>query len=509
MKLSVKIILITVSSFVAFVIIVALTSDIILMDSFAEMDVSPKVKLSIGYVFITLFIYSAILCGAMLFFIRTTVLKRLSILNNYVRDICHSGNIQNRLDMHGNDEFGEVAVSINNMISSLVKSEEALKESEERYRALFERAPDSILVIGAEGEEVGVIFAANRAAAEQHGYTVEEMCRLKIFDLNAPETNEIAPEMIDDIVDEAWVTREAWHVKKDGSIFPIEIHAGLVKIKGRKYILGFDRDITVRKLAQEKDQIYLQQISKLNGELSMQAANLAVVNADLESFNYSVSHDMRTPLTKISGYCQLLLEDERLDEQTHTYISRIYESSCWMDELIDAMLDLSSFSRAVFNRQPINLTVLVMDLLNDLKVAEPQRNVEIIVQPNVIVEGDVNLLKIMFTNLLNNAWKYSSHKAKTTIEFGISTNDGRYEYFVRDEGAGFDMKQANKLFRVFTRLHDSSQFTGSGIGLATVHRIIARHGGTIRAEAVVDVGATFFFTLPSENKMFFDINAIK
>jgi PAS domain S-box-containing protein len=382
------------------------------------------------------------------------------------------------------------------MLGSLESAEQSLKESEERYRALFERAPDSIIIIGAEGKEAGRIVAANKAAAAQHGYSVEELCSLRIFDLNTPEANLVAGEIIKKIAKGEWVTCEMWHFRKDGSQFPIEVHAGPFRIRGRNYILGFDRDITSRKLAEESDKMYLEKIRQLNAELGRQSANLALANKELETFNYSVSHDMRGPLTRISGYCQLMLEDDSgVDSQTRTYLTRIYESSCWLDEMIDAMLKLAQLSRACFSPEAVNLTEICREHLDSLLQADPARAVEVTLAPGVTVLGDESLLRILMANLINNAWKYSSRTGQARIEFGVMTDGPAPVYFVRDNGTGFDMKDADKLFQVFTRLHDPTQFSGSGIGLATVQRIITRHGGRIWAKGKVGCGATFFFTL--------------
>jgi light-regulated signal transduction histidine kinase (bacteriophytochrome) len=290
-----------------------------------------------------------------------------------------------------------------------------------------------------------------------------------------------------------------WHFRKDGSRFPIEVHAGPFRIKGRNYILGFDRDITSRKLAEESDRMYLEQIRQLNTELGRQAVNLELANRELETFNYSVFHDMRGPLTRICGYCQLMLEDDSgVDPQTRTYLTRIYESSCWLNEMIDAMLKLAQLPRAVFSPEPVNLSAICQELLNTLCQAEPGRAVDVKVAPSVTVLGDESLLKILMANLITNAWKYSSRTGQARIGNCIMTGGPSPVYFVCDNGTGFDMKDADKLFRVVTRLYDPTQFSGSGTGLATVHRIVTRHGGRIWAEGEAGQGATFFFTLAPE-----------
>lgn len=453
-------------------------------------------KSVICYILLALLICGTVFCTVMMLFVRGTVLKRLATLSTVVGDISKNRDISARLDVKGEDELETLAESINTMLGSLESAEQALKESEERYRALFERAPDSIIIMGTEGDDAGRIVAANEAAAAQHGYSIEELCSLTIQDLNTPEANLVAGDLMGNIARGEWITCELWHFRKDGSQFPIEVHAGPLVIGGVRYILGFDRDITSRKLAEESDRMYLEQIRQLNIELGFKASELAVANKELESFNYSVSHDMRGPLTRISGYCQLMLEDNSgIDPQLKTYLTRIYESCCWLDEMIDAMLKLSQLARADFAPVKVNLSAIVEEAVCELTQAEPKRPVEAIVAPDVAVLGDPRLLKILVSNLINNSWKYSARSERTRIEFGVMTDRSTPVFFVRDNGAGFDMKDAGKLFRVFTRLHDPTQFRGSGIGLATVQRVVARHGGRVWAEGEVGQGATFYFTL--------------
>ena len=454
-------------------------------------------KASIIYVLTALFVAGGVFCCVMLFFIRETILKRLETLTQKVSKISTEGYISGRLPVSGRqDELNALAVSINSMLDSLENAEKDVRESEERYHMLFDRAPDSIIIIGVEGDDAGRVIAANQAAADQHGYTVDEICQLQIYDLNTAETNSKAADIAADIVAGEWVTAEVWHLKKDGTQFPIEIHAGLIKIAGKKYILGFDRDITQRKLTEETDRMHLEQVRLLNDELSRKAIELAAANNELETFNYSVSHDMRGPLTRISGYCQLLLDDDStLDPDAREYVTRIYESETWLNEMIDALLQLAQLTRVEIVSGRVDLSAIAEEVLRELTLENPDRPVRIRIVPNVVVSGDSRLLKMVMINLLGNAWKYSSLKKDALIEFSVEQTETGPVYAVRDNGDGFDMKDAGKLFRVFTRLHAASQFAGTGIGLATVQRIIFRHGGRIWAEAQPGVGATFFFTL--------------
>ncbi len=455
-------------------------------------------KATIAYIFTALFLAGGVLCGVMLLFVRGTILTRLKFLTTRVRQITDTRDISARVPLSEHqDELQTLAVSINGMLDSLELAEAGMRESEGRYRMLFERAPDAIIIIGVEGDEAGRIVAANQAAADQHGYPLDELLGLRINDLNTAETNKISGSLTAAIVAGEWATAELWHQKKDGTQFPIEIHAGLITIGGKKYILGFDRDITQRKITEESDHMHLEQIRALNERLSRKAIDLAAANNELETFNYSVSHDMRGPLTRISGYCQLLLDDDAdLDPHVKEYIIRIYESETWLNEMIDALLHLAQLTRAEIVSGRVNVSAIADETMKELSLEYPDRSVRTRIEPDIVVAGDARLLRMVMINLLGNAWKYSSGKSDALIEFGVEQTETGPVYYVRDNGAGFDMKDEDKLFRVFTRLHDSSQFNGTGIGLATVQRIIFRHGGRVWAEAEVGVGATFFFTLP-------------
>jgi PAS domain S-box-containing protein len=454
-------------------------------------------KASIVYVLTALFVAGGVFCCVMLFFMRETILNRLAAVTQKVTRITTQGDISVRLPVSGRqDELSALAVSINGMLDSLENAEKDVRESEERYRMLFDRAPDAIVVIGLEGVEAGRVVAANQAAADLHGYTLDEIFQLRIYDLNTAETNKSAADMMAAIATGEWMTAEVWHLKKDGTQFPIEIHAGLIISGGKKYILGFDRDITQRKITEETNNMHLEQIRRLNDKLSRKAIELATANNDLETFNCSVSHDMRGPLTRISGYCQLLLDDDStLDSHAKEYVTRIYESETWLNEMIDALLHLAQLTRTEIISSCVNLSAIAEEVLKEITLENPERLVRTHIEPNIVVSGDFRLLKMVMINLLGNAWKYSSRKKDTLIEFGAEQTETGQVYYVRDNGDGFDMKDAGKLFRVFTRLHASSEFAGTGIGLATVRRIILRHGGQIWAEAQPGVGATFFFTL--------------
>ena len=236
---------------------------------------------------------------------------------------------------------------------------------------------------------------------------------------------------------------------------------------------------------------------ELEDHVNQRTTELQASIRELESFSYSVSHDLRSPLRGINGFSSLLLQDygERLDEQGREYLRRICSATLRMSELIDGMIDLAQLTREPIHLAEINLSRIAESIAKELHAAEPERRVEFTAEPDVQVRGDERLLRVVLHNLLSNAWKFTARKNVAHIEFGVRQKGSSTVYFVSDDGAGFDMRYADKLFGAFQRLHGVKDFAGTGIGLATVHRIVQRHGGLVWAEGEIDKGATFFFTL--------------
>jgi len=266
-------------------------------------------------------------------------------------------------------------------------------------------------------------------------------------------------------------------------------------------VWGSFQDITEQKRAEKE-------IHQLNINLERRivdrTSELAAANKELEAFSYSVSHDLRAPLRAIDGFSQALLEDyaDRLDEQAQNYLNRVRGATQRMGQLIDDMLTLSRVTRVEMKRENVDLSLLVANVLEELQQNEPARKVDWHVEPGLIAVGDERLLRVVLVNLLSNAWKFIGKTANAKIEFNATLNaDCTPEFFVRDNGTGFDMHHADKLFGVFQRLHTAAEFPGTGVGLATVQRIIHRHGGQVRAIGMPDQGATFYFTLPSQLSM--------
>jgi light-regulated signal transduction histidine kinase (bacteriophytochrome) len=237
----------------------------------------------------------------------------------------------------------------------------------------------------------------------------------------------------------------------------------------------------------------------LNETLRQARAATEAANLELEAFSYSVAHDLRAPLRGVDGFSQALLEDyaEKLDEEGRSYLKHLRESAQQMGRLIDDLLALSRVTRSELVREPVDLSGLAQNVAIQLRKAQPDRRVEIVISPGIAADGDARLLRVALENLLGNAWKFTGKRAEARIEVGVTPGSER-AYFVRDNGAGFDMAYASKLFGAFQRLHSTSEFEGTGIGLATVQRIINRHGGRIWAIGEVDRGATFCFTLGEE-----------
>jgi len=238
-------------------------------------------------------------------------------------------------------------------------------------------------------------------------------------------------------------------------------------------------------------------LSDKEAQLRGHAARLEQVNKELEAFSYSVSHDLRAPLRGIDGFSQALLEDyaDSLDDQGKDYLQRVRAASQRMAQLIDDMLKLSRVTRAEMRHETVDLSALAHDIAGELQKTRPERQVDFVIAPGLVVNGDAQLLRAVLENLLGNAWKFTSAHPCAKIEFGIAEYEGKPAYFVRDDGVGFDMAYVDKLFGAFQRLHAMNEFPGTGIGLATVQRIIHRHGGHVWAEGAVEQGATFYFTL--------------
>ncbi len=371
------------------------------------------------------------------------------------------------------------------------KAEEKLKLANAYNRSLIEASLDPLVTIDA----VGKITDVNIATEKVTGCSRAELIGTDFSDyFTEPAKAEAGYQQV---FEEGFVMDYALEIRRrDGQVTPVLYNAAVYN-DGAGKVLGVfaaARDITERKRAEDE-------IRKLNRELEARViertAMLEAANKELEAFAYSVSHDLRTPLRGIDGFSLALLEDyaDKLDENGKDYLKRVRKGALKMGQLIDALLNLSRLTRGEIKSSVVDLSSLVKNSVEELRKSEPDRMAEFIIADGVTVKGDSMMLRAAIDNLLANAWKFTGKREAARIEFGITRVNGKTAYFVRDNGSGFDMTYANKLFTAFQRLHGTTDFPGLGIGLATVQRIIHRHGGRVWAEGEVEKGATFYFTL--------------
>jgi hypothetical protein len=277
-------------------------------------------------------------------------------------------------------------------------------------------------------------------------------------------------------------------------VVEVEIAASAIDYGGKRVICAAIRDITERKQAEEA-------IRRLNEELEdrvrRRTAQLRAANEELQALSTSVSHDLRAPLRAMTGFGRILLEDygDGLDEAGQDYLRRIQEAGERMGMMIDDLLDLSRLTRREMRYEEVDLSALAGSVADDLRRVDPGRRARFVIAEGISATGDTGMLRGVLENLLENAWKFTSKEPEALIEFGAVEREGRFVYYVRDNGVGFDQAYADKLFAPFQRLHGEGEFEGTGVGLSTVARIVRRHGGTLWAEGEVGRGAAFYFTL--------------
>ncbi len=388
-------------------------------------------------------------------------------------------------------EEGRLVSSAIRDVTARKLAEEKMLQSEERFRLLVQGVKDyAILMLDPEGR----IVSWNEGAQRIKGYTAEEIIGDHFSRFYTPEDIAAGEPArgLKTAQQRGHFENEGWRVRKDGSRFWANlIITAMYGPDGE--LRGFSkvtRDITERKQAEER-------LRALNESERQHALQLEAVNKELEAFSYSVSHDLRAPLRGIDGFSLALLEDygDKLDEQGQRHLTRIRAAAQRMAQLIDDMLQLAGVTRSEMRIESVDLSAMAKAILAELQNSEPEREVECDVQDSVVARGDPRLLRIVLVNLLGNAWKFTGKAPRPKIEFAAVNRDGRTVFFVRDNGAGFDMAYSQKLFGAFQRLHAASDFPGTGVGLATVQRIIHRHGGKVSGEGAEGMGATFSFTL--------------
>ncbi|MBW3563661.1 MAG: PAS domain S-box protein [Acidobacteria bacterium] len=362
------------------------------------------------------------------------------------------------------------------------------REAEKR-QVMWNLSRDMMVIANPERNLVDV----NPAWTTTLGWSREELLGRRYEELLHPDDRARTEEEIGRISDsQSTVLFTNRYRSRDGSYRSLQWHS-VREEKGE--IFGVARDVTEIVRASET-------LHNLNRELEsrvrLRTRDLETANRELESFSYAVSHDLRAPLRAIEGFSRMVIErhSEDLPEQARHYLERVRTASSRMGEIIDGLLSLSKFSRGDLRTETVNLSEIASDIVEDLRVADPDRNAKVTIERKMHTTGDRRLLQSLLLNLISNAWKFSSERDPAVIEIGSSVNGRITEFHVRDNGAGFDQKHVEKLFKPFQRLHSIEEFDGTGLGLATVQRIVSRHGGAVWAEGELEKGATFRFTLP-------------
>lgn len=380
------------------------------------------------------------------------------------------------------------------VLSAIVDISER-RRAEKKFQLAVESAPNGVVMINSEGR----IVLVNVQTERLFGYERVELLGQPVEILVPERYRGKHPSYRDKFLGDPAVRsmgagRDLYGLRKDGSEFPVEIGLTPIQTEEENMVMSAIVDITERKQAEgELRRLY----EELEQRVVERTAQLQSVNKELEAFSYSVSHDLRAPLRHINGFSQALLEDyeDKLDETGKGYLHEVRGASQEMAQLIDDVLQLARVTRSEMRREVVNLSALAHSIVAELQAGDADRTVAIAIEERLSTRGDKRLLRIMLSNLIGNAWKFTSKQEHAEIGFGQDEKNAEKFYFVRDNGAGFDMAYAGKLFGAFQRLHTAGEFEGTGIGLATVQRVVLRHGGRVWAEGTVNQGATFYFTL--------------
>ena len=421
----------------------------------------------------------------------------IEFLAERVNIIASNRDFNQQVESDEPNEIGSLYRSVGQLLEAIRDSQQQLLQGEDRLEAIISIAGSALISIDDEFR----ITLFNHQAEKVFGYAAHEVLG-KSLNMLLPERFRHSHErqivnfsLHGDQVRMSLDRMDVIGLRKNGEEFPVEASISQMLLGEKKIFTVALVDVTQRRQTEQELEAYR---SHLEDVVAERTSELRTKNSELEAFSYSIAHDLRAPLRSITSFSQILLEDakDKLSKDDIDHLSRVVRAGQHMAELIDGILDLARIGRSQLSFADVDLSALVTRMKKRLTGDQPARDVRWDIQPGVVVRGDSQLMGIVIENLIGNAWKYTSKKATARIAFGVVDQRGKRTFFVRDNGAGFDMKYAENLFAVFQRLHTADKFEGTGVGLATVQRIIHRHGGAIWAEAVVNEGASFYFTLP-------------
>lgn len=428
--------------------------------------------------------------------LQQTISKPILALAETAKVISRQQDYSVRAKKISDDEVGLLTDAFNQMLTRIEKQTIDLSESEERMRSILDSAMTAVVVMNVDGK----IIDWNSRAEKMFGWQRHEALNQGLADTIIPPNLRDAhlkgmryylatghAPVFNKLV-------EMMALRRDGTEFPVELSISPLKTSDTLTFCGFITDITERKQAEEKIKLFNQQLEQMVHE---RTEELEAVNKELESFSYSVSHDLRAPLRAIHGYMNIFSEEYsgKFDTEAQRLTSIIMNNTQKMGRLIDDLLAFSQLGRRELIKTPTSMTQMVLNVCEEQKRLEEGRTIEFIIQelPNALV--DTVTMRQVWINLISNAVKYTKNRTRTVIEIGSDEGDDEQVYHVKDNGAGFDMLYYDKLFGVFQRLHSQKEFEGTGVGLAIVQRIVSRHGGKVWAKGKPDEGATFYFSL--------------
>jgi len=415
-------------------------------------------------------------------------------------EVVGAGNLEYRISMSGQDELAELARSFNDMTDELrevtvskdqlqkemderKRAEEELRLSEEKFAKAFAGNPAAIAMTSLDG----LFLEVNDTWMALTGFSRDEVIGRFAREINIWPNSEAASRFVKGLREKGSI--QDWEQelhKKSGEVFVAQLSAQILTVRGEDLILSAFLDITGRK--------------QTEAEREKLISNLEAANKELESFSYTVSHDLRAPLRAIDGFSQMLLRDigDKLDSESARKFNVISNNSKKMGQLIDDLLKLSQAARAPVHFERININSVVEDVWKEILAGNPGRKMELVIGELPIARGGRTLLRQVFSNLLSNAVKFTKNREKAEIEVSGSNSGDFNSYCIQDNGVGFDMRYYDKVFEIFHRLHSEREYEGTGVGLAIVRKIIERHGGKIWAESRPGEGTTFYFTLPAQ-----------